>query len=55
MTRFYPTEEMNKNTCEAVVTRSLNRCFTFIKEFDGMLKIPRAGSIFSSLEKETSG
>lgn len=28
---------------------------TFTKELDGMLKIPRAGSIFSSLAKETSG
>lgn len=28
---------------------------TFTKEFDGILKIPRAGSIFSSLAKDTSG
>jgi hypothetical protein len=28
---------------------------TFTKEFDGILKIPKAGSIFSSLAKDTSG
>lgn len=28
---------------------------TFTKEFDGILKMPTAGSIFSSLAKQTSG
>lgn len=28
---------------------------TFTKELEGILKIPSAGSIFSSLAKETSG
>jgi len=32
-----------------------NEYSTFTKEFEGMLKIPRAGSIFSSLANETSG
>lgn len=32
-----------------------NEYSTFTKEFEGILKIPRAGSIFSSLAKETSG
>ena len=31
------------------------KCGTLTKEFDGILKIPSAGSIFSSLAKQTSG
>lgn len=37
-----------------IKTAIINK-YTFTKECDGILKIPTAGSIFSSLEKATSG